>query len=322
MKKAVEAPLAYQGKAVVTAGRELRAATHDVVARLTSLASGHLFSGENVDTRWRRVPRFALLLMKSSTLCVVAFLAASLLVGCSKLRLGNDADAAADAGVAAPVATASTPVATASATAEASADPKHDPGGCKPGQLSVKLTEVPGGVESQKCRQVCGQGRGQCPSGQACTGSATPNGPLVCVNVKPGAGSCKPGDRLIQGSAITLFFCVTPCKADSDCPKQRPVCNPELNEDLNNPALKFRSCEEASIAAPSKAAATTPSAATTPTPTQPPPPAAKVKCVLPSPPPCAAPHVASPKGLCQLPCSNGSCAACGGTCQNGFCAGG
>jgi hypothetical protein len=260
--------------------------------------------------------------MKNSTLCVVALLAASLAVGCSKLRLGDDADAAAEAGIA-PVGAPSTPVATASAAPEPSADPKHDPGGCKPGQLMVKLTEVAGGVESQKCRQVCGQGRSQCPSKQSCTGSATPNGtgPFVCVNFRPAAGSCKPGDRLIQGSAATLFLCVTPCKADSDCPKQRPVCDPNLIDDLDNPALKFRTCEEATTPTPSKTAATAPSAATA-TATATTPPATKVKCVLPSPPPCAAPHVASPKGLCQLPCSNGSCAACGGTCQNGFCAGG
>jgi hypothetical protein len=261
--------------------------------------------------------------MKNPTLCVVALLAASLLAGCSKLGLGNDEDAAADAGIASPVGTPSTPVATASAAPEPSADPKRDPSGCKPGQLSVKLTEVPGGVESQKCRQVCGQGRGQCPLGQSCTGSATPTSQLVCVNVRPSAGSCKPGDRLIQGSAATLFSCVTPCKADTDCPKQRPACGPDLLEDLDNPALKFKTCGEATTPAPSKAAAATaPSAATSTTPPPPPPPATRLKCVLPSPPPCAAPHVASPKGLCQLPCSNGSCATCGGTCQNGFCAGG
>lgn len=257
--------------------------------------------------------------MQRSTL-FVALLAPSLLVGCPKLGGASDADAAADAGAAAAVATPSAPVATAPATTEPSADPKRDPSGCKPGQLSVKLTEVPGGVESQKCRQVCGQGRAQCPLGQSCTGSTTANGPLVCVNVRPGPGSCKPGDRLIQGSAITLFSCVTPCKADTDCPKQRPACGPDLLEDLDNPALKFKTCGEATTPAATKTASAAPSSAATPTTT--PPPAAKLKCVLPSPPPCAAPHVASPKGLCQLPCSNGSCAACGGTCQSGFCAGG
>ena len=263
--------------------------------------------------------RFARPLMKKSALCV-AFLGASFLVGCSKLGSLIDTDAAAEAGGAPPVEAPSTSAAdAASAKPEPSADPKRDPNGCKPGQLSVKLTEVPGGVESQKCRQVCGQGRGPCPSGQSCTGSTTPNGPLVCVNVRPAAGSCKPGDRLIQGSAATLFFCVTPCKADTDCPKQRPACGPDLIDDLDNPALKFKTCGEATTPAPSKTAATAPSAATS---TTPPPPATKLKCVLPSPPPCAAPHVASPKGLCQLPCANGSCAACGGTCQNGFCAGG
>ena len=272
--------------------------------------------------------RFGRPLMKNSALCV-ALLAASLLVGCPKLGSLGDTDAGVEAGGAAPVGTPSAEaVDAASAKPEPSADPKRDPNGCKPGQLSVKLTEVPGGVESQKCRQVCGQGRGQCPSGQSCTGSTTPNGPLVCVNVRPAAGSCKPGDRLIQGSAATLFFCVTPCKADTDCPKQRPACGPDLIDDLDNPALKFKTCGEATTPAPTKtagttpsAATTTPSAATTPPP-PPPPPATKLKCVLPSPPPCAAPHVASPKGLCQLPCANGSCAACGGTCQNGFCAGG
>ena len=260
--------------------------------------------------------------MQTSTLCS-ALLAASLLVGCPKLSADSNADAAADAG-AVPVATASAPV--ASATAEPSADPKRDPGGCKPGQLSVKLTEVEGGVASQKCRQVCGQGRGPCPLGQSCTGSTTPNGPLVCVNVRPSAGSCKPGDRLLQGSAATLFSCVTPCRVDGDCPKQRPACGPDLLDDADNPALKFRVCGEPTTPAASKTAGTAPDvrlpSSALNTPTTPPTPATKVKCVLPSPPPCAAPHVASPKGLCQLPCSNGSCASCGGTCQNGFCAGG
>ena len=264
--------------------------------------------------------------MQKSSL-FVALLAPSLLLGCPKLGAGN-ADASAEAGVAVPAATPSTQANAPSATADPSADPKRDPSACKPGQLSVKLTEVEGGLASQKCRQVCGQGHGPCPLGQACTGSSTPNGPLVCVNVRPTAGSCKAGDHLLQGSAVTLFSCVTPCKADTDCPKQRPACGPDLLEDADNPAIKFKVCGEPTTPAPSKTAGTAPdirlpnSALNTPTPTAPPAPATKLKCVLPSPPPCAAPHVASPKGLCQLPCSNGSCAACGGTCQNGFCAGG
>lgn len=256
------------------------------------------------------------------SLLFVGIFAVPLLVSCRKIG-GNDGDAPPEAGVAVPVATAASSAAP-SAIAEPSASAARDPRGCKPGQIFAKLTEVPGGIESQKCRQICGSGLGQCPLGQSCTGSTTARGPLVCVNVRPAAGACKPGDRPVQGSAATLFSCVTPCKADADCPKQRPSCGRELVDDADNAALKFRMCTEQ--ATPSTAASAPEirppnSALNTPTPGTATPPA-KVKCVLPSPPPCAAPHIASPKGLCQLPCSNGSCAACGGTCQNGFCAGG
>ena len=47
--------------------------------------------------------------------------------------------------------------------------------------------------------------------------------------------------------------------------------------------------------------------------------AAAIKCVAPSAPPCKAPYVLSPKGLCQIPCAGGSCASCNGNCQGGFC---
>ena len=48
-------------------------------------------------------------------------------------------------------------------------------------------------------------------------------------------------------------------------------------------------------------------------------PAPKVRCVLPSAPPCASPHVQSPKGLCQVACPTGDCSSCDGNCQAGFC---
>ena len=262
----------------------------------------------------------------ASTLLIVV-LAAPLLAGCPKIFSDSDADAAAEAAATAVATPDASAPAAPSATVEPSAEAKRDPRSCKPGQTAVKVKGAQG-VDSQ-CQQLCGAGL-NCTGGQACTGSTIVPGQHFCVNIRPGANTCKAGEKLVQGSAATLFNCVTPCRADTDCPKQSPSCGRDLIDDLDNPAIKFRICGEQAAPAPSSApsAASAPtsirlpnSALNTPTP-DPPPPATKLKCVLPSPPPCAAPHVASPKELCQLPCSNGSCAACGGTCQTGFCVGG
>lgn len=259
--------------------------------------------------------------MKTSTAITSTFvtliLAVPLLGGCPKPGSKDaDADATAEAGVVAVEAPPPASVAP-SASAAPSADAKRT---CKPGQTFVQVKGARG-VESQ-CQQVCQQDRG-CPLGQMCKGTTVVPGQIFCQNIRP---TCKAGERLLQGSAATLFDCVKPCRADADCPKERPSCAPDLLEDADTPALKFRICSEPPSPAASKApdirppsSALNASAAVAPTA---PPPAVKLKCVLPSPPPCAAPHVKSPKGLCQLPCSNGSCAACGGTCQSGFCVGG
>ena len=62
----------------------------------------------------------------------------------------------------------------------------------------------------------------------------------------------------------------------------------------------------------SASASVAPSASAVPT-------VAAMKCVLPSAPPCKAPWVESPKGLCQIPCASGDCSSCNGNCQKGFC---
>jgi hypothetical protein len=107
---------------------------------------------------------------------------------------------------------------------------------CKPGLTSVKVKKAQG-VESQ-CQRLCTKDR-DCGNMQGCGGTTVVPGQLFCTNLKQ---DCKPGEKLVQGSAATLFNCVKPCKADADCPTDRPTCSPDLVEDLDNPALKFRSC--------------------------------------------------------------------------------
>ena len=285
-------------------------------ARLDSCHSFKLTVGPPSDAmtpRWRDGRRTSMQAFRTITSTLfTAVLAVPLLAGCPKLGNKGDADAAAEAG-AVPVVTAS---AASSATVEPSADAKNAPA-CKGGQTSVNVKGAQG-IQSQ-CQQLCGQGLRECGLTQTCTGSTVVPGQRFCVNIK-----CKAGEKLVRVAAV-MFNCVTVCSADVDCPKQRPSCGREFIEDIDHPGIKFRTCEEASTPAP----AATPNAAPEvrlPNPAfntpEPPAPATKVKCVLPSPPPCASPHVASPKGLCQVPCSNGSCAACGGTCQAGFCVGG
>ncbi len=194
---------------------------------------------------------------------------------------------------------------------------------CKPGEKIVRVPKA-NGLEEQ-CQRPCNADTNDCTGGLDCLGvgadkndpnvlvffcqKAPPPPPLVCS-----AGETKLRVRFPSGFEDNdcVRVCssggatVAPDEADKKCPAGF-FCG-----GVGIDAARTGFCTKGKRAATAAAATAAP-------PTAAPPTAAKVKCVLPSPPPCAAPHAESPKGLCQVPCPTGNCSACGGTCQKGFC---
>ncbi len=153
----------------------------------------------------------------------------------------------------------------------------------------------------KECAKAC-TSDGQCGTYMRCGPAIDTLGGTVCstyAGKQPVGAACK-----VHGECVTPMLCFSGSCA-KECDPAKPTCDTGFTCERDRSNLRQGKCVRGALAVP--------------TPDSGPPAAQKVKCVLSSPPPCPAPHVKSPKGLCQLPCPAGDCNACDGVCQTGFC---